>query len=233
MKVITTVHKAGFDQYGQRFLDGLKLWPEHEFVMYAEGFDPPVAFKRNESLVRLESLKQKYANYKALDWRWDVLRFANKVYAAYDAFYDHEGLGVYVDCDCVTYQQIPEGYIESMLPDAFYLGMFKRSGMYSETGFWVVDCSHPNHKHFMDEWLKVYETGLFKELAQWHDCETMDLTVRRFEKAGLIKTISLSQGFEKDMHPMAKADLGRYIDHCKGARKTAGFSPENEHRKAA
>lgn len=233
MKVITTVHKEGFDVYGQRFLDGLKLWPAHDFTMYAEGFDAPCNFKRNESLPRLEALKNQYRKYKPLNWRWDVLRFANKVYAAYDAFYNHKGLGVYVDCDCVTYQQIPEGYIESMLPDGFYVGLFKRTGMHSETGFWVIDCDHPNHKHFLDQWLDVYESGLFKELPEWHDCETMDLTIRRFEKSNLIQSISLSQGFEKDMHPMAKADLGRYIDHTKGNRKAAGFSPENEFRNAA
>lgn len=233
MRVITTVHKAGFEQYGERFLEGMKLWPDNEFVMYAEGFDPPCSNKRNESLIRLEAIKAKYSHYKPLNWKWDVLRFANKVYAAYDAFYDYTGLGVFVDCDCVTYNGIPSGYVESLLTEGAYLGLFKRTGLYTETGFWVVDCSHPNHKSFLDSWLAEYESGDFKSLREWHDCMTMDRVVQRFERSGLIKTVSLSQGFEKDMHPMAKADIGKYIDHCKGNRKAKGFSPENEFRQAA
>jgi hypothetical protein len=232
MRVVTTVHKAGFDLYGQRFIEGMKLWPEHEFQMYAEGFDYPGA-KRNEDLPRLEAIKQRHANYLAPNWKWDVLRFANKVFACHDAFYDHKGLGVWIDCDTVTYNRIPEGYIESMLPEGNYLGMFKRTGMHTETGFWVVDCSHEYHKEFFDYWLDIYETGAFRMLSQWHDCETMDKSVRKFEADGKIKTISLSQGHEKDMHPMAKSDIGRYIDHCKGNRKASGFSPENVYRSQA
>jgi hypothetical protein len=32
------------------------------------------------------------------------------------------------------------------------------------------------------------------------------------------------------MHPLSKIELGKYIDHCKGARKEKGFSPENHAR---
>ena len=232
MKVITTVHKDGFDEYGHRWVEGLKNWPKAEFVMYAEGFDPDgISSKRVESLKGLEAFKAQYAHYKPLNWRFDVVRFSNKVFAAYDAFYDYKGVGVWCDADVVTHKLLPPGYVQGLLPEGHYLALFKRAGHYPETGFWVMDCSHPMHQAFLDTWVAWFETGAFKELNEWHDCTTLDATIRRFEKQGM-KTHSLSGEFERDMHPMARVELAKYLDHCKGPRKAAGFSPENTFRTA-
>lgn len=235
MKVITTVHKAGFDEYGQRWIDSIANWPKAEFLMYAEGFEPPLGVDRirTESLPRLGAFKPKYAHYRPVSWQWDVVRFSNKVFAAHDAFYDHKGIGVWLDADCVTYKTIPEGYIESLLPDGAYMALLKRVGYHTETGFWIVNCDHPEHKAFMDTWVAWYESGKFKELREWHDCATLDATVKLFERDGRLKTHNLSGEFARDMHPISKIDLGRYIDHCKGKRKAQGVSPENEFRMAA
>ena len=231
VKLITTVHAAGFDQYGARFLDGLRLWPAHQFTMYAEGFDPPCNHVRCESVYRLSAFKERHAHYRAPDWRFDVVRFANKAFAAYDAFYNHDGLGVWIDCDTVTHAEIPHGYIESLLPTDSYIAMFRRRGMHSETGFWIVNCAHPHHRKFLDSWIDLYESGAFKALPQWHDCETMDFALRRMERDNLLKVHSLSGEHDTDMHPMAKADIARYLDHCKGpTRKHLGRSPENTYR---
>jgi hypothetical protein len=32
-------------------------------------------------------------------------------------------------------------------------------------------------------------------------------------------------------HPMATSQLGKYLDHTKGARKALGYSPENKWRR--
>lgn len=230
MRVVTTVHKAGFEQYGHRWVEGVRNWPAGtEFVMYAEGFaTEAVRCKRVEDLPALVAFKTKYAHYKPLNWQWDIVRFANKVYAARDAFYDFDGIGVWLDCDAVTYNPLPEGYVESLLNGAF-MGLFKRTGYHSETGFWVMDCSHQRKKTFFDAWLAWFEEGAFKMLPEWHDCTTLDATVARFEKEGLIRTVSLSQGHEREMHPLVLSDLGQFIDHLKGRRKTLTHSPENPH----
>lgn len=234
MRVVTTVHKAGFERYGFRWVESIKNWPKAEFVMYAEGFDPDgVHFKRCEDVPRLVAFKEKHKHYKPVSWHWDVVRFCNKVYAAYDALYDYKGLGVWLDADTVTYNPIPEGYIGNLLPPNCYIGHFRRTGHYTETGMWLIDCGHPQHKAFLDRWLEWFESGAFKTLREWHDCTTLDATIRQFEKAGLIKSHSLSGEFEREMHPMAKVDLAKYLDHCKGPRKDIGASPENTFRKVA
>ena len=77
-------------------------------------------------------------------WRWDVVRFAHKVFAAYDALRDYDGIGVWCDADCTAYTDIPEGLIEDQVKDA-YIALYQRKGMYSETGFWVMNCGYSNH----------------------------------------------------------------------------------------
>jgi hypothetical protein len=227
MRVVTTVHKAGFEQYGHRWVESMQNWPEGtDFVMYAEGFTPNnVPNVDVDSVERLAAFKQKHANYRAPSWRYDIVRFSNKVFAAYDALYNHDGIGVWLDADAVTYRPITEDYIRQSLNGA-YLAHFKRAGWYTETGMWLMDCTHPQHKAFLDKWLWWFESGAFSKLHEWHDCTALDATI----KSTGVPTVSLSGEFEGQMHPMALADMGRFVDHCKGARKAAGVSPENKHR---
>jgi hypothetical protein len=227
MRVVTTVHKAGFEEYGHRWVDSMANWPGAEFVMYAEWFSTDkVKCVDVDSVQRLAAFKQAHQAYRAPSWRFDVVRFSNKVFAAYDALYDYDGIGVWLDADAVTYKPVPEGYVEEQLGDA-YLAHFKREGWYTETGLWLMNCAHPQHKAFMDRWLQWFESGAFIKLHEWHDCTTLDATI----KLTGVPARSLSGEFDRDMHPMAKADFGRFVDHCKGARKALGHSPENEHRK--
>ena len=239
MKVITTVHKAGFDQYGYRWIESLKNWPVNaEFVMYAEGFMPNDALsvcetfdaKPTDGVRRLQAFKEKHKAFTAPSWRHDIVRFSNKVFAAYDALYDYDGIGVWLDADCVTYNPIPQGYIEEQLGDA-YFAHFYRPGHYTETGMWIVDCRHTAHKAFFDTWIGWFETGAFTQLDEWHDCTTLDATLRLMRDE--ITTRNLSGEYGNLMHPMAKADISRFVDHCKGPRKGTGMSPENVHRAAA
>jgi hypothetical protein len=235
IRVATTCHKAGYEMYGLRFVQGWSNWPtDAELYWYQEGFQSPPML--NTTLIPtskvegLENFKRRFTHYIPVSWQWDVVRFSNKVYAAVDAFMDFKGIGVWLDADCVTFNPISADYLRSLIPAGCYMAMFKRTGMATETGFWVMDCSHPEHQAFLETWRSWYDGNHFKDLPEWHDCYTLDATVRLFERKGLIKTHSLSGEFEKDMHPICKVELGKYIDHCKGKRKIDGRSPENLNR---
>ena len=240
MRVVTTSHKKGLEEYGHRWLDSRKNWPRATFHYYTEGFriprddDPDGVdntggqFEKDfRDIPEFIEWKAKHSRYRAPSWRYDVVRFAHKVFAAYDALYDYDGIGVWLDADCVTFKPIPEGLIERQLNGA-YLAHYGRTGLYTETGLWIVDCSHPEHKRFMDFFRGIYLTDRFKRLPQWHDCFALDATIIAFRN--LCKFHNLSGEFHKTMHPQALSELGRYIDHCKGPRKAEGKSPENQFR---
>lgn len=227
MRIVTTCHKAGWEQYGNGFADSLALLPQNaDFAWYSEGYD---FCKRNEDLPRLQAFKAKYAYYRPPDWRYDVVRFSNKVYAVHDALYKYDGIGVWMDADMVLKEPIPDGYLESLLPNECYIALFQREGWHSECGLWVVDCTHPEHKRFLDTLLAYYEQDKFKEAHEWHDSVLMDATIRAFEREHRIKAHNLSGPHSKEDHPMAFHPIARYLDHLKGpTRKKLGYSPERK-----
>lgn len=229
IQMVTTCHKAGFDQYGKEFIDGLKHWKNTDCHFYAEGFDVEGAIpKRVEHLQNLERFKAKHKGFTPNSWQWDVIRFSNKVYAMHDTAYECNDLIVWCDADCAAYADIPDGYIESLLPQDCFLAYFRRKGLHTETGFWLMDGNHPEKQAFLDTWLSWYETDKFKDLRQWHDCETFDATVRLFLRRDRFKVHSLSGDFEKHVHPMSQVELARYMSHKKGQlRKRIGYSPES------
>jgi len=217
-------------------IDGWKHWPrDAELWWYTEDYDVPetagVKTVPVSHLQQLTDLKRRYGKYVPPAYIWDVVRFSHKVFAAIDALSDYRGIGVWLDADCVTHNDIPDGYIENMLEKESYIGIFRRDGMYTETGFWVMDCSHPVHNDFLQTWAGWYDSGGFATLGGWTDCHTLDATIRKFK--GQIKVTNLSGEHSSNMHPMSQVDLAKYIDHCKGPRKLEGFSPENAHREAA
>jgi hypothetical protein len=230
---VTTCNKAGLERYAHRWLDGRSYWPAGtEFKFYTEGFKVDCPGKDFTELAEFSEWKAKHANYAPPGWQWNVVGYAHKVFAAADALYDHDGVGVWLDADCVTFRKVPDDLIEQQLSGA-YLACYQRTGLYTETGMWIMDCRHPEHRAFLDEWRNWYFSERYKKLGQWHDCMTLDETIRAFVKAGKIKVHNLSGEHHKTMHPQAKTELGKYIDHCKGDRKTAGISPENKSRRVS
>ena len=235
MRFVTTCHRQGWEHYGHRLWESWDNAPEgSELIWYAEGFNPGekrgITVVPTDKLHALQSFKLRYADYRAPSWRWDVSEFPHKVFAAIDGLMEHRGIGVWLDADCVIYKKMPQGWLDQFLPDGFYMSIFRRAGMYTETGFWMMDCAHKFHESFLSDWQSWYDSGEFKNLAEWHDCMTLDGTIRTYERENLIRVFSLSGQHEREMHPMASSPIAEYIDHCKGPRKDTGASPENKFR---
>lgn len=228
MRVVTTCHKAGLDQYGHRWLDGRKLWPKGtEFKFYTEGFTVDCPSKDFADLQDFTGWKARHLFYKPPDWRFDVVRFAHKVFAIHDALYDYRGIGVWLDADVVTHKKTPKGLLEKQV-NGVYVAHYGRTGLYTETGLIVFDCSHKQHRQFLNTWKDWYLSGRFKKSNQFHDCIGFDLALRQTG----VPAFNLSGEHHKNMHPMSVTELGKYLDHCKGARKELGYSPENKARVA-
>lgn len=251
MRIITTAHKDGLKDYGKGWLDSRKHWPAGtEFYWYTEGYDLPYQpdelqmleqsgagktdgwIERRElnALPAFAEWKLRHAGYKAPMWKFNVVGYAHKVFAMIDATKDYTGVAVWLDADCVTYRDVPAGLIEGYVKD-HYIAHYPRPGRWTETGFWVVDCSHPAHHEFMGFMADVYLKDRFKPLHHWTDCFVLDAAIKRFTTSGAIKANNLSGEHERMGHPMAVTEMGRYIDHKKGERKKMARSPENKFRR--
>lgn len=229
MRVVTTCHKAGLEAYGHRWLDSRKNWPEGtDFRFYTEGFEVDCPGKDFSDLQRFADWKSSHKGYEAPGWEWDVVRYAHKVFAVCDALSGYKGIGVWLDADCVTYKPIPEGLIEKQV-EGVYMACYQRTGIHTETGLWIVDCSHPIHEQFMELFRAWYLTDEFKKLPQWHDCMVLDACIKQLK----VSVKNLSGEHHLHAHPQAVSELGQYIDHQKGQRKKLEQSPENEFRELA
>jgi len=248
IRVVTTAHKAGLAQYGQAWLDSRKHWPKGtEFYWYTEGYDLPYQpdelemieqagagnrdgwIERRElnELKEFADWKLRHANYIAPMWKFNVIAYSHKVFAMIEATRNYEGVAVWLDADCVTYRDVPEGLCESFVKDA-YIAHYARPGRWTETGFWVVNCGHKVHREFMDFMADVYLRDRYKQLHHWTDCFVLDVAIKRFTTSGAMTAHSLSGEHDKAGHPMAVTEMGKYIDHRKGERKDAPRSPENK-----
>jgi hypothetical protein len=228
MRVVTTCGPGHLQSYAHRWLEGRKNWPKDtEFIFYTEGFSVHGCPSKDfADLKSFSDWKASLKGYIPPNWEWDVVRYSHKVFAAYDALYDYKGIGVWLDADCVTYREIPEGLIESQVKD-HYLACYQRGAVHTETGLWIMDCSHEKHQLFLDTWRAWYLANEFKKLPMFTDCHTLDATI---VQTG-VKVNNLSGDRSDHPHPQAVTELGKYIDHAKGMRKRTGISSENIYRK--
>ena len=169
-------------------------------------------------------------------FKWQAIRFSHKVYAIFDAARKTDAdVLIWMDADMVCHTHMPKIFLEKFVPEdtgICYLGRFNK---YSECGFYSLNLRDPMVKKFLDEFQKMWddaEAGIFT-LKEWHDSYVFDVVRERLELEGL-KTHNWSKHLVDirpnpksspgEGHPLINTDLGSYLDHLKGDRKTSGKS---------
>lgn len=231
---VTTCHAEGWQQYGRRMAES---WRQHWSVplrVYGEGFTDGGT---GHMAVDLNTAAPWLAKFKALhpykhpgrpyNYRMDAARFAHKVAAVMAAAESPEiDFLIWVDADTVTHQDVPPGFVESLLPKADeYIAWLDRKNKYPECGFFILNCRHTKHGMFLRALRKAYVGGELFNLEEWHDSYVIEQIVKRL---GLpTKSLSGKAGFNTS-HPFVNGPLGAYMDHLKGSRKAAGKSLERD-----
>lgn len=216
IRFVTTCAKEVFEVAGHELYDSLDNMPSGaEMHWYIDGFKADEHPRLRQigigKIPRLTEFKKRYANYLPPSDDYNVARYATSVYVAHTALRDYDGIGVYINPFYKIGKPFYEGWIQAALGN-HYMAVMKRKGLHTSTAFWVVNCAHAEHKAFMDTWLEWYESGAFKGLANWTDGESLDATIRRFEKAGKITVGSLSGGHEDKINPIAFAPISQFIE---------------------
>ncbi len=240
MRVVTTALERDLHGFVRDWLDGRKFWPAGtEWWYYTEGYELPEQEDEAERpIVRhdvddipgLAAWKGKHKDRPFTDWRWDVVRWSNKVFTPIHALYDYTGIGVWMGADCITYRQVPEGMIEAAVKDD-YCAFYQRDHLPPECDFWVMNCAHPQHKAFLDFMRVFYFMDTVLTLPRNDDCVVWGEALRKFTAEGRITVNNLSGKYSGHPHPQAASEFGKYIDHRKGERKKGRFSPENKYHR--
>ncbi len=245
------------DLYGQRFIESFAKQVDKRITLlvYAEDCSPTnpdpnqiTILDAKQNLPKLNAFKERWANdprangippdeikaRRPRDWhkkfKWDAIRFANKVYAVFDACQRSTDWCVWMDAD--TFVHSPWSYEQflSLLPSdkwLTYVGRGKGSQTWPECGFYGLNLKDTICQDFLKEFERVYqdpENGIFK-LEEWHDSfvfgnilnamkdyypEVLDYSAEMY-----IRTAKTGGGG----HPLINSVLGTWIDHMKGDRK--------------
>lgn len=265
--VVTTFHKPGLDEYGQRFLDSFaeRVDKRINLLVYAERCSPSIdpmcenikVFDSFEALPKLNAFKSKWGNdpkangippddikaRRPRDWhkkfKWDAVRFANKVYAVFDACERSTDWCVWMDADSYIHSNWSYEDFKNLLPEdkwLTYVGRGKGSQTWPECGFYGMNLNHGSCQVFLEEFERYYEdadNGIFT-LDEWHDSFVFGTILNKMK---VLRPEVLD--YSADMylreaktggggHPLINGPLGKFMDHMKGGRKKDGKSLQKD-----
>lgn len=259
--VVTTFHAKGLEQYGQRFIDSFasRVNKNIKLIVYAEDCTPVnpdpgqiVIQDARETLPKLNAFKERWKDVPKANgdisadpirsrrkdsnkpFKWDAIRFANKVYAVFDACAKREGDWiVWMDADTFVHSDWSLEQFKELLPkNAYitYVGRGKGSQTWPECGFYGLNMNHPVCHSFLEDFERMYEdadNGMFL-LDEWHDSYIFGEILKKYSEFP-------SHDYSAEMylkeaksggggHPLINGPLGKWIDHMKGGRKSTGKS---------
>lgn len=246
VSVVTSFSAEGYELYGKRCLDTFhQYWPK-EVVLHIVSehkIDLPQFEDRKVIGYNLyqESMKARdfYLIYGANEdahgrgkigkdrklnrhwrtgysFRHDAIKFSKKVFAIRIAAANtSSGRLIWLDADTITLQPIPLALINHVSPDSAAISYFDRSPYHSECGFVVYNLDILGTRHFIRRFADLYYSGKVFELAEWHDSWVFDW-LRKHSDLPEWQIPHNNSG-----EPVKRSVLGQYLDHLKGARKTA------------
>ena len=261
---VTTFHAEGMLTYGQRLIDSWqqRVDPKIKLIVYAEDCEPETNGTNVEVidatfvLPKLSAFKQRWGNVPKAngkcpwpekrprdhhkEFKWDAVRFANKVYAVFDAVArTNDTWTVWIDADTYVHTPINYEQFQQLLPSdkwITFVGRGKGSQTWPECGFYGLNTEHDTCKKFLNEFERVYQdadNGIFK-LDEWHDSYVfgkilnqlmpIDKNFHDYSQDIYNKTAKTGGGG----HPLINSVLGNYFDHMKGDRKNKGKSQKKD-----
>jgi hypothetical protein len=247
--VVTTFNADGLTQYGQRMIDTFERhWPaEVDLVACAENCHPVVSRLNTKvyDLLKLSTplntfIERHKNNPRAhgmagppevfnpkKSFRWDAVRFAYKIYSvALVANYTSGGWLIWLDADTCTHSDITTADLERLCPSSAMISYLGRGERYhSECGWVAYNLDHPETRTFIAELKDMYNQDKIFDLPEWHDSYVWDVVRRRYHKQNVFHNLNTTLSKPNLAgHPFINSDLGKFMDHLKGARKTAGRS---------
>ena len=242
-------HKYGIEMINSFFAN----WPDEvKLTAYIENASPiddalvkdKIVIKEfHESIPEYRLFKKKFKEKEKYtdDFRFNVFRFAHKVYAISKALKDVKTKYlIWLDSDIKTHKKIPISFLHSLVDDTRYLSYLGRENIsikhlnYSECGFLVFNTEHFIHSQFWRDMMQMYGGGKLFQEKEWHDSYIFDVVRKNLEITANIKNINISDmglvDIKSEDHVFVASVLGKFMDHKKGNRKQNKWSNELLHR---
>ena len=251
--VITTFNQQGLDKYGQRCISTFEqFWPaEVDLVVYTEKCTPRIT-KPNVKCIDLIAnskhckrfIKRHKDNPEAnggigphneriwkpnKHFKWQGLRFSYKVFSIYHAMQniDTEWV-IWLDADTLTHSTVTMDFLDSVSPKDCVVTHLGRGDRYhSECGWVGYNKTNPMCSDFVEDFASMYKNDTMFDYPEWHDSYLFDVQRKLYRDNRGAQFHNLNP--DPDLkglagHPFVNSELGKYMDHMKGERKTFGHS---------
>ena len=238
-------HPFGVEMIESFFLN----WPEEiKLTAFIEGSKVIDSSKVKHKIVvkefhdnipEYQQFCERYKEKRPLtdDFRFNVFRFAHKVYAIASALKNVKTKYlIWLDSDIKTHKKMPLGFLNSLVDNSCYLSYLGREHVsikhltYSECGFLIFNTDHFIHSEFWKNMMEMYEEGKLFQEKEWHDSYIFDVVRKNLEKNKRIKNINISDmgltDIKSEDHVFVSSVLGEFMDHKKGNRKQSKWSRE-------
>ena len=250
--IITSFSQEGYHEYGKDFITSFIEHCKHEklTVYYEKGIpsnrpqDKRIKYINLSQFSEFNQFEQlmlqsdplyqgimRDPNGKnAYNFRFNAAKFFKKVFCVTHASSSHKGKFAWMDADVIFTKDLPDGFIDSVLPDDKYIAHLNREWLYTE-GFMVFNTNHDAHQYFMPLYLNMYFTGAFKYLGEFHDCYVLDCLIKLLA----VPTVNLTVN-EKSNHPFQESVIGEFAEHLKGPerkKRKALLETDPKHKKAS
>ena len=231
LKVISSQGIDQWNQYGKELVDSfLKHWPDDiSLILYTEDIDK---FPRLDNRIILKDLpklagKDYYNFMDSLPDRsvWGrCKKFAKKAFSIINEVENvNEGYIIWIDADVKTKKDVPIDFLLEVCPHdcltahlglTQYIPKFKNTVYSSETGFFVINCEHPDKQKFLKEYKRSYIEKDFEGLRKPFDAEVFARTIKKIG--------SNYRELSPDLNllgPFRKSILSEYMYHYKAKHK--------------
>jgi len=243
--VITTFHQPGLTQYAQTMIDTFEeYWPDTvDLYCYAEDCKP-ITTKPNVHVLDLHEqspdLVQFKNKYKDVPWangmemketgwpfetnnfKWDAVRFSNKVFTVIDAVRNTPADWViWLDADSKTHSPVTLEFLQRVCPSNHFVSYLGRRAKYhSECGWVAYNVRHRDADQFVTDWRNLYMSGSLFDLKEYHDSYVFDVLRKQYQERGTpFYNLSPELPGKGPGHPFIASELGTVMDHMKGARR--------------
>lgn len=236
--------------FGIEMIESFYLnWPDDvKLTSFIENADPIndklvkdkiIIREFHKNIPKYQQFCEKYKEKKPLvdDFRFNVFRFAHKVYAIAAALKEIKTKYlIWLDADIKTHKKIPVSFLHSLVDDTCYLSYLGREHVsmkhlnYSECGFLIFNTEHFVHSQFWKDMMEMYDNGKLFDEKEWHDSYIFDVVRKNLEMSANIQNINITDmglvDIKSEDHVFVASVLGKFMDHKKGNRKQNKWSNE-------
>ncbi len=214
--IVTSFSKAGYEQYGRRFLESYRKHCNLPLVIYTED---PIDIETEPlwgipgCATFVDIVSRETTRPVTNGYRFNTSKFCRKVFVINHVASTFKGKFAWLDADTVLHKDIPDDFLDTLL-EGVYLAYLGRDCLHSETGFIAFDTTHEMNFLFQLLFLREYTSGAYHDLKYWCDSDIFDHILTLLNPPANDLTTD-----RNSMNPFGESILGQYMTHYKGPNK--------------